>query len=542
MKIALAQFFLLFFACSATSQGSLGIRLDTLSVPGLPGLHSFAAAQFEGKWLLIGGRKDGLHPKNGGFQTSSANQSIYVVDPGTWQVWHKPLTELPDTLREQLRSTNMEFFQQGETLLFVGGYGYSDGLQDHRTYPYLTLIDVPSAMSAVMVGDSLLPHFQQVRDTFFAVTGGQLQLLADTFYLVGGHRFEGLYSANAGANNIQFYTNAIRKFTLETDSAGWQVSHKSEVKDELNLHRRDYNLVPQVYENGESGISAFSGVFQPGLALLPFLNKVEIRPSGHAPVNGFSQFLAQYQCAKLPLFSASQNEMHNLFFGGMSQYYLNENDSLIKDNRIPFVKTVSRVSRLADGSYEEVAFDAELPFYTGTGAEFLLAAPKGASGIPTLPNGIVDFDALPDGETLLGYIVGGIVTPEGVANPFVVGNQTGQTTASATLVKVFLQKNLPSSTVEKPLPGRFDLGLRIAPNPAADLWNIELNMPRPGILHYTLQDAQGKILRQQNLGSQPVGDIGFGLPAYGLTAGIYWLTLNLDGVYVETKAIIKSGI
>ena len=74
MKTLSTQIFLLFFVCFATAQGSLGIRLDTSTVAGLPGLHSFAAAQHEGKWLLIGGRKDGLHPKNGGFQTSAANQ------------------------------------------------------------------------------------------------------------------------------------------------------------------------------------------------------------------------------------------------------------------------------------------------------------------------------------------------------------------------------------------------------------------------------------------------------------------------------------
>ncbi len=535
MKTAFILINCLLYCCFATSQSSLGIRLDTLSVPGLPGLHSFAAAQYEGKWLLLGGRKDGLHPKNGGFQTSAANQSIYVVEPATWQIWQKPLNELPDTLAEQLRSSNMEFFQWGETLLFVGGYGRSEVLQDHRTYPYLTLINVPSAMNAVMKGDSLLPHFQQVRDTFFAVTGGQLAMLADTFYLVGGHRFEGLYSANAGANNVQVYTNAIRKFTLEPDSAGWQVPHKSEVKDELNLHRRDYNLVPQIYENGESGISAFSGVFQPGLALLPFLNTVEIRHSGHAPVNGFSQFLAQYHCAKVPVFSASQNEMHTLFFGGMSQYYLNENDSLIKDNRIPFVKTVSRVSRLADGSYEEVAFDAELPFYTGTSAEFLLA-----EGIPTLPNGIVDYDALPDGETLVGYIVGGIVTPEGVSNPFVVNNQTGQTSASATLLQVFFQKNMPSSATKRRLDGHTSLGLTVSPNPASLVWNAHLRLPRAGELQYILQDMHGKILQQIKLGKKPEGELQFGIYTYDLPKGIYWLTVNVDGVYVETKAIIKQ--
>ena len=78
-------------------------------------------------------------------------------------------------------------------------------------------------------------------------------------------------------------------------------------------------------------------------------------------VSGFSQFLGNYHCARLPLYAQSADEMHTLFFGGISQYWLNEDDSLMRDNRLPFVRTVSRVSRLADGRYEEVAFDAELP-------------------------------------------------------------------------------------------------------------------------------------------------------------------------------------
>ncbi|MBK9014381.1 MAG: hypothetical protein IPM82_09985 [Saprospiraceae bacterium] len=218
-------------------------------------------------------------------------------------------------------------------------------------------------------------------------------MLADTFYLVGGHRFEGHYSANAGSSNVQVYANAIRSLRCSTTVLAGRVDHKSEVKDELNLHRRDYNLVPQIFENGESGISAFSGVFQPGLALLPFLNAVEIRPSGHAPVNGFSQFMANYHCAKLPLFSASQNEMHTLFFGGMSQYYLNENDSLIKDNRVPFVKTVSRVSRLADGSYEEVALTPNCLLHRH--GRWSSSLPKACRPWPVA---VVDYDALPDGD------------------------------------------------------------------------------------------------------------------------------------------------
>ncbi|MCC6462970.1 MAG: hypothetical protein IT260_21050, partial [Saprospiraceae bacterium] len=443
VRLMLVCLLFCFLPLAGRSQSQFDLRLDTLSIPGLPGLHSFAVATHAGKWLLIGGRRDGMHQKFNGFTTSAANQHIWVVAPETGQLWQRALAELPDTLQEQLRSANMEFLQQDETLWFVGGYGRSEVAQNHISYPYLTRIDVPGLMTAVIENKALLPQLHQIRDTFFAVTGGQLQAMGDTFYLVGGHRFDGVYSANS-ANPTQFYTDGIRKFTL--DSAG-QITHKSVVKDELNLHRRDYNLAPQVFADGELGFTAFSGVFQPGLSLSPFLNLIDIRASGHAPVPGFSQLLANYHCAKLPLFAKAANEMHTLFFGGISQYWLNDKDSLLRDNRLPFVKTVSRVSRLADGRYEEHAFDAELPYYTGASAEFVLA-----DAIPTLYPGIADYDALPDGEQLLGYIVGGIVTPNNQRNPF-VANTVGITWANAPLIRVFLQKNLASAAPEKPLDG-----------------------------------------------------------------------------------------
>jgi len=534
-----AIFFALLFTglslpTSAWGQNHFDLHFDTLSLPGLPGLHSFATAAHAGKWLLIGGRRDGMHQKFNAFPTSTANQQIYVVAPESGQVWQRPLSELPDTLREQLHSANMEFFQQGETLLFVGGYGRSEVAQNHITYPYLTLINVPGLMAAVTDGSGpLLPHFQQIRDTFFAVTGGQLLPLADTFCLVGGHRFDGVYSANS-ANPTQFYTNAIRKFTLGADAAGLRVTHQSKVLDELNLHRRDYNLTPQIFENGEAGLTAFSGVFQPGLALAPFLNIVEIRPSGHAPVNGFSQFLVNYHCAKTQLWSPAQNETHTLFFGGISNYWLDANDSLLKDNRLPFVRTVSRVSRLADGTYREVAFDAELPFHTGTSAEFMLA-----EGLPALPNGMVDYDQLPFGKTLLGYIVGGIVTPDNQRNPF-VANTIGITSASPRLIKVFLEKKNASSTQERPLDGRFDLALSVSPNPAAEQWAVRLQMPRTGRLRSTLQDAQGRVVQRADWGERSGGPTEFVQPALSLPSGAYWLTVNVDGVFTTTEVILKQ--
>lgn len=39
------------------------IHLEPLSIPDMPGIHSFVIGQHDGKWLILGGRKDGLHPR-----------------------------------------------------------------------------------------------------------------------------------------------------------------------------------------------------------------------------------------------------------------------------------------------------------------------------------------------------------------------------------------------------------------------------------------------------------------------------------------------
>ncbi|MBK9014382.1 MAG: T9SS type A sorting domain-containing protein [Saprospiraceae bacterium] len=103
-------------------------------------------------------------------------------------------------------------------------------------------------------------------------------------------------------------------------------------------------------------------------------------------------------------------------------------------------------------------------------------------------------------------------------------------------------KNPPSAAPERSLSGRYNLALTASPNPTSDQWNMQLRLPRTGNLQCTLQNAQGKILRQVVLEKQAMGECNFSLSANGLDSGIYWLTVNLDGVYMETKAILKQGL
>ena len=528
MKKYLTHLLCLFFVQSICAQYAYDVSFDTMSINGLPGLHSFASAQYDGKWLLIGGRLDGLHPKFGGFEATNANKNIYVVQPENGQVWTKNTSELSDTLREQLQSSNMEYAQFGNWMCFAGGYGQSSIAQTHITYPYLTLINIPDLIEAVITNDSLLPHIQQIPDTFFAVAGGQLQYIADTFYLVGGHKFEGIYSANSGGNLLQTYTDGIRKFTLQQpDSTNWTVSSKNIVTDQLSFHRRDFNMTPTIFAQNKPGLLAFSGVFQPISALLPFFNIVEIDTAGHHAVEGFNQLLANYHCAKFPMYESEADQMHTLFFGGMSKYSLNDNDSLVSDNRIPFVRTASRVTRRPDGQYEEHAFDAKLPYFTGTSADFLWA-----NNLPMLPNTILDADALPEGQQLIGYIVGGIVTPETQTNPF-ISNVAGITSANPQLIRVYLHKNVLSETLA-PISQRYDLQLDANPNPANTQWQIGIELTEQNQVVWILQNTAGQIMRAENMGKWSIGKQTFTITTDGLPDGQYFLTAIVGGLKMKT--------
>ena len=55
----------------------------------------------------------------------------------------------------------------------------------------------------------------------------------------------------------------------------------------------------------------------------------------------------------------------------MSQFYLGENNELIEDQDVPFIKTISKISRFSDGSMAEIKLPLEMPTLVGAGAEFI---------------------------------------------------------------------------------------------------------------------------------------------------------------------------
>lgn len=332
----------------------------------------------------------------------------------------------------------MEFHQDGDFLYITGGYGYSKSAEDHITFPYLTAAKVSEVIGAIISGKSFNASFRQITDQQFAVTGGYLNKIYDTYYLTGGQRFDGRYNPMNHPTFKQEYTNSIRKFQIQDNESDLIITHLAGITDTINLHRRDYNVIPQIMPDGQEGLTAFSGVFQVSEDL-PFLNCVNIDRSGYRVNNDFSQYYNHYHCAHIPLYSANSNEMHNLFFGGIAQY----RDSagiLIQNNDVPFVKTIARVTRDLKGLMAEYKLPAEMPAFLGAGSEFIPVENLSVYG-----NGVIKLDDLRNDSTLIGYIYGGIDSTD--SNIFWVNNGT-QSIASSHIFRVFIVKK-PTTIVHQ---------------------------------------------------------------------------------------------
>jgi hypothetical protein len=507
------------------------VVLTPVTVTGLPGLHSYAFAQHNGKWLIIGGRKDGIHARQpfNAFPENQNNTTIYVVDIATQQSWSASLNSLATGLKEQLQSTNLCFYQDGNALYIIGGYSFATSANDHITHDKLTSIDVSGLISAITSNASITTYFKQITNSNFAITGGYLGKIDNEFYLVGGHRFEGRYNPMNMPTFVQTYSDAIRKFEIDNSGSQLSFSNYAEINDAVHLHRRDYNLVPQVFPDGELGYTISSGVFQIN-ADLPFLYPVDVKASGHYPQTSFNQYLSNYHCGNASLYDATNNNMHNLFFGGMSQYYYN-NGTLVQDDTVPFVKTISRVTRTADGTLTEYKLPIEMPNLKGAGSEFIAN-----ENLANYSNGVIKLSDITATEFVIGHLYGGIQSSS--TSPF-TNNQTGLTSADPTVYEVKLVYN-PALTVDE-IDGTNPFSFTVYPNPAEnDTIKVHLSIPYIAELEYIMSSLDGKILSEGSIEDIQIGNNKMDFNLEDAQAKVVLLTFVFDHKFYQTKKIIKK--
>jgi len=423
--------------------GSLPFDVEISLMPTqLPnGVHSGSKAIYGGKWFFIGGRTNGLHGfATDNFPPQAQNTSLFVVDPVTWNVWSRSLTDLGSGLTQAqidtLSVTSPQYFQPnntGPTLYITGGYGIDTATGLYTTKPILTAIDLPGLMNWVMnpLSSTTAAQFiRQITHPMMQVTGGWMtQIEQDKpILLVFGQNFDGVYNP-ASSNGV--YTEQVRPFNINDNGRFLSVDilpPKPSVPNP-NYRRRDLNVVPAILkEKGhyKNRLIAYSGVFTLGTGI--WTVPVEIKPNGKSSMANplksgtFKQGMSNYICSRLPLFSKSKGSMYTLFFGGISYGYF-EDGVFQTDIEFPFINQVTAIQIDKSGTYTQYLLNGTYPLIVSTQSNpgnpllFGAAAYFFEAPVPLYANEIVNLDAITE-PTVVGYIVGGIQST--VPNTFVI--------------------------------------------------------------------------------------------------------------------------
>jgi len=531
-EITIILALMLFSISNFAQTNPFNVFIEPLNINGLGGLQAFVFGQHNGKWLVVGGRLDGLHRRQpfASFDVAGNNNQIIVVDPISQQKWSAPISSLPIALQEQLSSTNMQFHQEGNYLYLIGGYGYNVATSSRKTFENLTAIDVPAVINSIINGTSFTSFFRQISDPQFAVTGGHLKKINNTFYLICGNKFDGNYNPMGHQTYTQVYTDEIRKFNMTDNGTTISITHLPSMHDATSLHRRDYNAVPQILPNGAEGVTIFSGVFQPTIDL-PFLDCVDIDSTTYVVNTSFQQYYNHYHCAVLPIYSSSNNEMHNIFFGGIAQYY----DSLgvlVQDNNVPFVKTIARVTRNSAGIMAEYKLPVEMPSLLGAGAEFIAN-----ETISHFNNEVFKLDDFVSDSTLVGYIYGGISST--ASNIFFTNTGT-QSSASSQIFKVYVIKNASVGIHDLNEQSVGTLKIQVMPNPNNGDFLVKFNLKEISTTKISLFNSAGKKIEERILKNLSVGENTFQRKIKNLDkGGTYILTIETPYETATQKIIIE---
>lgn len=500
----------------------------------VPGYHSFAYATHGSKWLIIGGRTNGLHGlnSNSNFETEYSNNNIIVIDTIDWQWSTASLNQLSLAHADPLRSTNMQFLQKGDRLYIAGGYGWDSTNAMFATFPFLTAVDVPGMITAVENGDSISQHLRFYIDSSMAVCGGEMEEINDTFYIVGGHKFEGRYNDIPNGQFTQTYTNSVRSFTIVDilPSGPFAPINHSEYIDTTNLHRRDLNVVKLQFNEGNR-LAILGGVFKK-TENLPYTEPVFFDGQNTQVFANQNQRFNQYTSASFTVYDniTGANTMGVVLLGGMGTH----NNLEVYDSLVPFVNTISHLYFDANGptqpfgigNWEELRYGT-MPGLLGTNAIFVMG-----NNVDTT-HGAISIAQLPVGQSeprkFIGYLFGGI---RGTAP------NNGISSANDTIYRVYIKGDYVAGVEEIPT----SLSLKnMFPNPATDVVTLQLDLKKTQQVSINILSIDGKKQKVYYTGNLQSGSQIINLNTTQLPSGVYLVSIQTaDGRLVKRLNIIKG--
>lgn len=479
------------------------VDLQGFTVDGFPGIHSAVHAHYQGKLILVGGRKNGLHNfpldrKNSqqvdAFPVKLANDTIYVLDLENRKlIGSASVAKLPKPLADLLTATNASSFVKDKYFYISGGYGVTSNGQSMWTTDAIAAIDMGALVDAIVQKTPLDQAFAEKNiymgnDPNLKICGGAMVSLADRVLLFYGHRYDGLYTTG-GAAALQVYSGAVRAFQFSFSDTKNKVGLRTiTVKflgadptyDQTNppsvestFNRRDLSVLPVNSPDGKPRVGVFGGVFKGG-RMEGFVTPLYVTDGNSQSKAGVfiqedtsaAQLLSQYETAVLPVYSARDQVMYTTFFGGISQFYWNADKGTLEHDTpnfnitpavdgLPFINSIStlRVGKGVDGKDETGDFvhlgqqfppKGNEPVCGSTKAGYLGAnaifVPAGAA---PMDNDVILLDKI-DKAQVIGYVVGGIAAQQPYAGP--------NTCASNVIYRVTLNPAAATSTAKLSMP------------------------------------------------------------------------------------------
>lgn len=451
------------------------------------GLQSFAYAAYEGEWLFIAGRTNGLHNVNSdtalpnSFPVKNQNTVVYVINPKKKKTYSRSLQDPSSNLSQaqiDLLSVTNSFSSQtddGKTLYLIGGYGVDTATGTMGTKPALTAIDVSRLIAWIKkkpCSASAANCFRFAFNPILQLTGGKM-LKGDKpgiYLLALGQNFSGFYTTSSNGD----YSMQIRRIKIIDNGHKLHVKSYKQPEPLPTYRRRDLNVVPVVKKKGnEMSYVALSGVFTPEEVANPgaWTVPIEIEANGSSRMldpddpKTLAQAMNNYHCANMGLYSKKKDSMYTLLFGGISASIFSDGDcenscvALIpKEGNIfticcnlPFTNDITTIKINKHGLYQQYLMSSKFPtipvpkpaslfcssdpfppdapriYYFGAEAAFI---PN--QKLAAYPNGVIAFDNLKHHRTFLGYIVGGI------ASTILDTNCVTDTIASPYIFKVYI--------------------------------------------------------------------------------------------------------
>jgi len=190
--------------------------------PTLEDMEGYAVGKYQDYYLIFGGTIQTEYSEEYG--RGFPNLDILMIDFKLGRAAAYTNGNLDGALGEQMGATGLSYYQDGNTLYLLGGYGYSESNDQYITFPYITAIDLASTIDALQAGESPVASFYQICDERIAIFDGMLDYNGEEFFLLNGKH---AYKLRPFAEDAEYVEeqlkNEARTFKISRDGEHLQL-------------------------------------------------------------------------------------------------------------------------------------------------------------------------------------------------------------------------------------------------------------------------------------------------------------------------------